>query len=383
MLSFFKKSSPAKKSLLSQEKKGGRPRFHQLSVQDITREIEDCVSVAFAVPEELRENYRFLPGQYLTLEADIDGETIRRSYSLCSAPNDGELRVAIKKVPGGRFSTWANEALKIGDSLRVMSPDGNFTLTLEPGQKRNFVAFAAGSGITPIFSILKSVMELEPGSTFTLFYGNKTTQSVIFRDKIDGLKNEHMQRLEVHHVLSREDQGSDFLKGRIDQDKCLSFAQRFFEPEAVDAYFLCGPEAMINSVSGTLKEELGVAKERIHYELFTSPAQQIAGKTKVSAKEDSGEEMKSAITVILDGDETHFDLSTKGQVILDAALDAGSDVPYACKGAVCCTCRAKVLEGSVEMDMNYALEDDEVEEGYILTCQSHPTSEKVVVSFDD
>lgn len=383
MLRFFKKSAPSKKSLLSEKKKGGRPKFHELAVQDITRETEDCVSVAFAVPEELSEDYRFLPGQYLTLEAEIDGEKVRRSYSLCSAPEDGELRVAIKKVVGGRFSTWANESLKVGQKMRVMTPDGNFTLPIERQQKRNFVAFAAGSGITPVFSIMKSVMELEPESTFTLFYGNKTTQSVIFRDKIDGLKNEHMKRLEVHHVLSREDQGTDYLKGRIDEDKCLNFANRFFDPKEIDGYFLCGPEAMINGISTTLKEELGVEKERVHYELFTSPAQQIAGKTKVSAEKDPGDEMKSAITVILDGDETHFDLSNQGQVILDAALDAGSDVPYACKGAVCCTCRAKVLEGSVEMDMNYALEDDEVEEGYILTCQSHPTSEKVVVSFDD
>ncbi len=382
MLGFFKNKSAAKKSLFTPTKSSGRPKFHTLKVQDITRETDDCVSVAFEVPEELAESYQFVPGQYLTLEASIDGEAVRRSYSLCSSPVDGELRVAIKKVEGGRFSTYANESLQVGTEMRVMTPDGNFLVHIEESKAKNYVGFAAGSGITPIYSIIKSVLEMEPNSNFTLFYGNKTTQSVIFRDKLDGLKNKYMNRLEVHHILSREDQGSDYLKGRIDEQKCISFAQKFFNPQDIDAYFLCGPEAMINNVSETLKG-LEVAKEKIHYELFTSPAQSIAGKTKVKAPKESSEKLKSALTVVLDGDETHFDLASDGDVILDAALDAGADVPYACKGAVCCTCRAKVLEGSVEMEMNYALEDDEVEDGYILTCQSHPTSEKVVVSFDE
>lgn len=382
MLNFFKRSADKKASLFTPKKKSNRPRFHNLRIQDITRETADCVSVAFEVPDHLSEDYQFVPGQYLTLEAEIDGEKVRRSYSLCSSPADGELRVAIKKVEDGRFSTYANEALKVGEEMAVMTPDGNFLVDIEPPKTKNYVAFAAGSGITPIFSIAKAVLEMEPESKFTLFYGNKTTQSIIFRDQLDGLKNRYMNRFELHHILSREDQGTDYLKGRIDEQKCVSFSQRFFEPLKVDAYFLCGPEAMINTVSDSLKD-LGVDKDRIHYELFTSPAQSIAGKTKVSAKADKSDKVKSAITVILDGDETHFDLESDGDVILDAALDAGADVPYACKGAVCCTCRAKVTEGSVEMEMNYALEDDEVEDGYILTCQSHPTSDKVTVSFDD
>lgn len=352
-----------------------------MRINDITRETTDAVSVAFEVPEELTEHYKFIPGQYLTFKHNANGEEIRRSYSLCSSPLDGELRVAIKKVDGGRFSTYANEELAVGTELEVMTPDGNFYTQLNANQKKNYVGFAAGSGITPIYSILKSVLETEPESTFTLFYGNKTTHSIIFRDKIDGLKNKYMDRLEVHHVLSREDQGTDLLKGRIDDGKCRSFAERFFDVASVNEYFLCGPEAMINSVSETLTA-LGADKKKIHYELFTSPAQSIAHKTSVSATKKSGD-LQSAVTVILDGEETHFDLENKGFSILDAALDAGADVPYACKGAVCCTCRAKVTEGSVEMDMNYALEDDEVEDGYILTCQSHPTSEKVVVSFDE
>ena len=380
MLKFFRKSS-ARKSLLSEEKKSNRPRFHELRVSDITRETDESVSVAFEVPDTLTEDYQFLPGQYLTLEATIDGEEVRRSYSLCSSPTDGELRVAIKKVPEGQFSSWANEKLAVGDKMKVMTPDGNFILKVKEEAERHYVAFAAGSGITPVYSIMKSVLELEPKSTFTLFYGNKTAKTVIFRDKIDGLKSQYMNRLEVHHILSREDQGTDYLKGRIDEKKCVSFSERFFEPLKTDAYFLCGPEAMINTVSESL-QEMGVSKDKIHYELFTSPSQKIAHKTKVSAdkKKDS---LKSSVTVILDGEETHFDIASDGKPVLDAALDAGADVPYACKGAVCCTCRAKVLEGAVEMEMNYALEDDEVEEGYILTCQSHPTTEKLVVSYDD
>ncbi len=380
MFNFFKKAKSNTTSLFTPEKKGARPVFHDLRVLDIIRETSDCVSVAFEVPENLAADYQFIPGQYLTLETKINGEAVRRSYSLCSSPFDGELRVAIKEVEGGRFSTWANNELSAGDTMRVMTPDGNFTAVINPEASNNYVGFAAGSGITPVFSILKSVLENEPNSTFTLFYGNKTAGSVIFKEQIEALKNRYMNRLEVHHVLSREDQGTDYLKGRIDQDKCKTFAERFFDIKEVNGYFLCGPEAMINSVSEELKS-MGVSKDLIHYELFTSPAQSIAGKTKVG--KESTKKIDSQVTVILDGDETHFGLDSDGDCILDAALDAGADVPYACKGAVCCTCRAKVLEGEVEMEMNYALEDDEVEDGYVLTCQCHPRSEKVVISYDD
>lgn len=380
MLNFFRKAKSASSSLFTPEKTASRPTFHDLRVLDITRETADCVSVAFEVPESLSEAYRFIPGQYLTLETEINGEAVRRSYSLCSSPFDGELRVAIKQVEKGRFSTWANESLTVGSSMRVMTPQGNFNAPIKAEAQHNYVGFAAGSGITPIFSILKSVLEQEPLSSFTLFYGNKTAQSVIFKEQIEALKNRYMNRLEVHYVLSREDQGTDYLKGRIDASKCETFAERFFDIKEVNDYFLCGPEEMIQGVSESLKT-LGVAKDRIHYELFSSPAQSIAGKTTVSATPTS--QVDAQITVILDGEETHFGLNSKGDSILDAALDAGADVPYACKGAVCCTCRAKVIEGEVEMDMNYALEDDEVEDGYVLTCQSHPRTEKVVVSFDD
>jgi ring-1,2-phenylacetyl-CoA epoxidase subunit PaaE len=380
MLNFFKKAKSASTSLFTAEKPKSRPSFHNLRVLDINRETADCVSVAFDVPENLQEDYRFIPGQYLTLEAEIDGEAVRRSYSLCSSPFDGELRVAIKEVEGGRFSSWANQKLQVGTEMRVMTPDGNFNAPINETIAHNYVGFAAGSGITPVYSILKSVLEHEPNSTFTLFYGNRTAQSVIFKEQIEALKNRYMNRLEVHYVLSREDQGSDYLKGRIDEAKCKTFAERFFDVNEIHDYFLCGPEEMIKSVSESLKD-LGVDKKKIHFELFTSPAQSIAGKTKVSSKGET--QVDAQVTVILDGEETHFGLNTNGDAILDAALDAGADVPYACKGAVCCTCRAKVIEGEVEMDMNYALEDDEVEDGYVLTCQSHPRSENVVISFDD
>ncbi len=381
MLNFFKKAKDKKDSLLTNEKSSRRARFHKLRVSDITRETSDCISVAFDVPEDLVDDYNFIPGQYLTLEKEIGGEKIRRSYSLCSSPVDGELRVAIKQVPGGKFSTFANQELTVGTEIDVMTPEGKFYTKLDPTNKKNYVAFAAGSGITPIFSIIKSVMAIEPESTFTLFFGNKTTQSVIFRDAIDALKNEHMNRLEVHHILSREDQGTDMLKGHLDEAKCISFSQKFFNINEVDEYFICGPEAMINCVNDSLLK-LGAEKSHVHYELFTSPSQNIAHKTKVSAEKKS-DALTSAVTIILDGEETHFDIASNGKNVLDAALDAGADVPYACKGAVCCTCRAKVLEGSVEMAMNYALEDDEVEEGFVLTCQTHPTSEKVVISYDE
>lgn len=381
MLKFFKKSSAKKESLMAAEKPSGRARFHTLRVQDITRETADCVSVAFDVPEDLQQDYNFIPGQYLTLETEIGGEKVRRSYSLCSSPLDGELRVAIKKVESGKFSSWANDSLAVGAEMEVMTPEGNFFTTIKEGQKKNYVAFAAGSGITPIYSIIKSVLEIEKDSTFTLFYGNQTSNTVIFKDKIDGLKNMYMNRLEVHHILSREDQGADLLKGRINADKCGEFANQFFDVNTVDEFFLCGPEAMINDVSDALKS-LGADSKKVHFELFTSPVQNAPVKKAVGEGGDDNK-VKSKVTVILDGEETHFDLAKGGFSILDAALDAGADVPYACKGAVCCTCRARVIEGTAEMDMNYALEEDEVEDGYVLTCQTHPTSEKVVVSFDE
>lgn len=378
MLKFFKKKNSTQDLSRAEDVRPGGG-FHKLKVSDIRRETPDCVSVAFSIPDELKEDFRFLQGQYLTFKKEIKGEEVRRSYSVCSSPLDGELRVAIKEVEGGRFSTYANRELKIGDTLEAMTPRGNFYRPLDESRKAEYVAFASGSGITPVMSILKTTLEKEDNSRFILFYGNRNTGSIIFRNELDDLKNRFMGRLEVHHVLSREDQGTDLLKGRLDEEKCRGFADRFFEPAEVEAYYLCGPGEMIGNISETL-QSLGAPKDRILFELFSSP-----GAAKVEGKKESGKKEKfmAEVTVILDEDETHFQIGNDGKSVLDAALDAGADVPFACKGAVCCTCRAKVLEGKVEMDMNYALEDDEVEEGYVLTCQAHPRSEKVVISYDE
>lgn len=381
MLKFFSRNKESRKALLDTSNERHTPKFHKLTVSDVRRETADCVSVAFDLPDELEGNYKFKPGQYLTLRTDIGGEDVRRSYSICSCPFDGELRVAIKRVEGGVFSTYANHDLKVGDVLDVMTPIGNFTTDFDEKNTKQYVAIAAGSGITPVMSLIKSAMIAEPNSKFTLIYGNRNSASVIFKDEIEDLKDAHMNRLEVHHVLSREDQGSDLLKGRIDAEKVKGFAERFFDVSKTDAYFLCGPEEIIHASEDALAS-LGVSKDKIHFELFTSSTDAAPKKTE-SESSSSSNDVLSSVTVILDGDETHMDISTKGKTILDSALDAGADVPFACKGAVCCTCRAKVLEGSAEMEMNYALTDEEVEEGYILTCQSHPTAEKVVVSFDE
>ncbi len=380
MLKFFGRKKEAKTSLVNKTLQNKAGHFHVLKVTDIKQETPDCVSVAFDLPDELVETYKYIPGQYLTFKKDFDGVEVRRSYSICSSPLEGELRVAIKQVEGGLFSTYANNELKVGDELEVMSPMGHFVAEPNAENKNTYVAIAAGSGITPVMSIVKSVLEVEPNSNVELIYGNRSSKSVIFKEELEDLKDKYLSRLEIHHVLSREDQGSDLLYGRIDNKKLDQFAEQFFRAKSVAGYFLCGPIDMINAAREVL-ESKGVDKKKIHYELFTSAG--VADKVDHSKDQKTAEKIDSRVTVVLDGDETHMEMTSTGKTILDAALDAGADVPFACKGAVCCTCRAKVLEGSARMEMNYALMDDEVADGYILTCQSHPTSEKVVVSYDE
>jgi len=377
MLGFFKKkTAESLPGLLTTKaaQKGVKPTFHSAKVLEVRRETADCVSVALEVPNA--DTFSFVPGQYLTLRSTINGQEVRRSYSLCSSPLSGELRVAIKQVEQGIFSTWANTELKAGDTLETMPPMGNFALEIEPTDEQTYVGFAAGSGITPVLSILKTVLERAPKAKFILFYGNRKTNSIIFKAELEDLKDAHMGRLEVHHVLSREDQGNDLLFGRIDEARAAQFVAQIPGVKEAAGHFLCGPEAMIKGVQSAF-EQAGVASKNIHFELFTSAAP--AAEKAPAASASSGE---AAVTVILDGEETHFTQGPK-DFILDSALDAGADVPYACKGAVCCTCRAKVLEGEVEMAMNYSLTDDEVAEGFILTCQSMPRSPKVTVSFDE
>lgn len=354
-------------------------KFYTLRVRDLRRETSDTISVAFDVPEDLRELFHFTAGQHLTLRANIDGSDQRRSYSLCTAPYENELRVAIKKVPGGVFSTFANERLRVGDELRVMPPQGRFLAETSSLHKNLYVAFAAGSGITPVISILKSVLHEEPGSRFILFYGNRGFDQIIFREQLEELKNRYPARLAVHHVLSRESLGADLFHGRIDGNKCRAYSRFLFQPAEVNAFFLCGPEAMTFEVKSTL-EVLGVDPKKIHYELFATAGipQGQAVRTSVSHQN----AFDASVTVIQDGQQFDFTLLSDGSTLLDAAMRAGADLPFSCKGGVCSTCKARVLEGEVTMELCYGLEPEEVAAGYVLTCQSHPKSKKVVVSFD-
>lgn len=356
------------------------PQFHTLAVAEIRRETEECVSIAFDVPESLASEYEYIQGQYLTLKTDIDGEEVRRSYSICSCPLDNELRVAVKEVPGGKFSTYANQVLQQGDKLEAMTPIGKFYTELDASNKKHYVAFVAGSGITPVMSIMKSVLRTEPNSYFTLFYGNKNFDSIIFRDEIEALKNDYLQRLSVYHLLSREITDAPLFNGRLNGEKANHFLDRLFDWKKVDEFFLCGPGEMIMDIKETLLNR-GVDKKKVHFELFTSPGQAKSAPKPVVEKAE--EEYDSQVEVTLDGITYSFGLDEDGPNVLDAALHHGADVPFACKGAVCCTCKAKVLDGKVEMEMNYALEEDELEAGYVLTCQAHPRTPKVSISFDE
>ena len=352
-----------------------KPTFHSLSVVDVRHETADCVSVAFERPAE---GFAFDAGQYLTLKTTIDGADVRRSYSLCSAPHEPELRVAIKRVPGGKFSTWANDHLRPGETLEVMPPQGKFALQPDAARAARYVGFAAGSGITPVFSILKTVLEREPESSFLLFYGNRNGDSIIFREELEALKNRYLGRLSLHHVLSRENPGSDLFYGHLDELKCRRFGQIFFDPATVERFFLCGPEQMIHA----LRAELGALKvpaERIKFELFGTAAPKPKATQRLREQTQRG----AAVTLIQDGVTTRFVFEPNDENLLDAGMRAGADLPFACKGGVCCTCRARILDGAVDMMVNYALEPDEVAAGYVLTCQAVPTTEAVTVSFDD
>lgn len=357
------------------------PKFHSLKVKDVRLETADCVSVALEVPGELAETFRFAPGQYLTFRKHMDDAEIRRSYSICVSPNDNELRVAIKKVEGGKFSTHANETLRKGDIIDVMSPMGKFSPRPSEKAGRNYLAFAAGSGITPMMSIMKAVLETEPTSNFTLVYGNRNRNTIIFKEAIEALKNKYMQRFSVYHILSRELMDIPLFNGRIDAQKCQDFCDTLIDIKSTDEAFICGPEDMILSVREKLVE-LGLSSAHVHIELFTSPDQPKASHEKWVAEHAKDSDAMSNVSITLDGKTFDMKLGYKGDSILDAALKHGADLPYACKGGVCSTCRAKITEGTVDMEVNYALEKDEVEKGYVLTCQAHPTSEKVTVDFD-
>jgi len=352
--------------------------FYPLQVKEIRKETADCVSISFALSPDQQSDFEYIQGQYLTFKRNIDGEEVRRSYSLCSSPHaDNELRVAVKKVENGRFSSFANEGLREGDILESMLPMGNFYPQLNSSNSKTYVMLAAGSGITPIFGIIKSILKEEPNSKVQLIFGNKSDKDVIFKAEIDNLTSSN-SALEVHYVYSRQASSHPLFEGHISADKFKSFAAQNSSLNAADEYFICGPEKMIFDLKDHL-ESTGLSKEKIRFELFTAVS---APQKDTSTQSSSSTSGASQVKVIMDDEEFNFELEESGDVILDAAIDAGVDAPYSCKGAVCCTCKAKVIEGEVEMEMNYALSDDEVEEGFILTCQAHPKSAKLVVDYD-
>jgi len=355
--------------------------FHKLPIKEIRKETPECVSIAFDIPDSLKETFQFTHGQNITLKRIIDGEEVRRSYSICSSPLDNELRVAVKKVEAGKFSTHANQQLREGDIIEVLPPTGKFNTSLHNTQAKNYIAFVAGSGITPVLSIIKTTLQTEPNSNFTLIYGNRNRNSIIFKEELEGLKNKYIDRFRIYHILSREKTDSPINYGRIDKEKCEALT-KLIDIKKGDEFFLCGPEAMIFSVKDFL-EVNGIDKKNIHFELFTTSTEK---KTTLyrddSLKTTVAEELKCNVTVKQDGISFNFDLPYNSQSILDAALEQGADVPYSCKGGMCCTCKAKLLEGEVEMDVNYTLEQEEIDAGFILTCQSHPRTEKVVVDYD-
>ena len=353
--------------------------FHQLKVKEIKKETPDCVSIAFTVPATLEKDFQFEHGQNITIKTNIDGEEVRRSYSICAAPFENELRVAVKKVEGGKFSSFANDHLKEGDELEVLPPTGKFNTALNANNAKEYLAFAAGSGITPVISIIKTTLQTEPTSSFTLVFGNRGRGSIIFFEELEGLKNKYINRFNFINILSREKTDTPVNSGRINKEKLIELT-KLIQYESVDEYFICGPEEMIFCVKDFL-EQRGIDKKKVHFELFTTPGQK---KSEVGSRKsvvgDTGP--KSKITVKLDGRSFDFDLGFNSDCILDAALKQGADLPFACKGGVCCTCKARLIEGEVEMEVNWGLEQEEVEQGYILTCQSHPITEKVVVDFD-
>jgi ring-1,2-phenylacetyl-CoA epoxidase subunit PaaE len=358
--------------------------FRKLLVEDIRRETADCVSIAFTIPAEWKEEFRYYQGQNITIRTRIGNEEVRRSYSICSSPLDNELRIAVKRVEGGIFSSFANEQLQQGQELDVLPPTGKFYTELKAGNRKNYLAIAAGSGITPVLSLIKTTLAVEPESHFTLLYGNRHRSSIIFREELEALKNRYMRRLALHHILSREQMDVALNQGRIDAAKCDELCPGLIDVPAMDEVFLCGPQEMIFAVSEWLERQ-GMDKRRIHFELFHTVGAIVAGKAEPTVGEKAGPDRKdkvSEVTVRLDGVSHVFRLPFDGESILNAALVEGADLPYACKGGVCCTCRAKLLEGEVEMDVNYALEADELAAGFILTCQSHPRTEKVVIDFD-
>ncbi|SMX51096.1 1,2-phenylacetyl-CoA epoxidase subunit PaaE [Actibacterium lipolyticum] len=352
-------------------------RFHPLTVTDVQKTIRDAVVVTLAPPAGA--DFDFLQGQYLTFRKDFDGEELRRSYSICSGLDDGVLQVGIKKVDGGAFSTWANDNLKPGDTLEAMPPMGNFHTPITPLATHHYVGFAGGSGITPVLSILRTVLTREPKSRFTLVYANRAVNSIMFREELEDLKNTYMGRLAVIHVLESDSQDIDLFTGRVDTEKCGQLFKQWIDVSTIDTAFICGPEPMMLGIADALVDH-GMAKDQIKFELFASNQPGRAARPAVALTEADGTH-ETLARIKLDGASRSFAMP-KDSTVLEAALANDIDAPFACKAGVCSTCRAKVIEGEVEMMANHALEDYEVARGYVLTCQCYPISDKIVLDYD-
>ena len=354
------------------------PKFYPLKVKDLYKDTEQCSVIEFDIPEDLKDKFKYKAGQYLTLRETLNGEDIRRSYSLCSSPIDDEWKVAVKQIPDGKFSTHVNQFLKKDDTLHVMKPMGRFGTAISVNPK-NYIFFTAGSGITPILSMIKTHLAKEPNSTFKLFYLNRTVKSIIFKEEIEQLRNQYFGRLELFYFLTKELRDSELFNGRFTKEKLAVIFNKLVDVAKLDECFLCGPEEMIFLVKNELMEA-GMSAEHIHFELF------VTGLSKEIKKEANHNEIekkeKVALTIIDGGKEFHFGMTSNDDNVLDAALIAGADLPFACKGGVCSTCKCRVIEGSVKMKVNYALDEKEVSEQFVLSCQAVPTSKKVILNFD-
>ncbi|HEX7156862.1 MAG TPA: 1,2-phenylacetyl-CoA epoxidase subunit PaaE [Burkholderiaceae bacterium] len=361
------------------------PRFHPLRIADIRAEAPDAVSMCFEVPPPLAEEYRFVEGQHLTLRAHLDGEELRRSYSICSAPADGELRIAIKAVPGGRFSHWAVSELKPGDAVDVMTPEGRFHALLDPAHPNHYVAFAAGSGITPVLSLIRSRLAEEPQARFTLVYGNRSPDAVMFHEALEDLKDRYMARFALYHVFSRQPQETALFNGRIDRARTRALLDSLIPAAGIDAAFVCGPASMIDEVEAALLDA-GVPAARIHAERFGAPragAQPVPEPQMEESAPGAKVELAARIAVTIDGLRREFDFKPGQHSILEAGLAAGLELPFSCRAGMCCTCRARLLEGEVRMRRQFALEPADLAAHFVLACQAYPLTPRVALSFDD
>ncbi|MEM7185120.1 MAG: 2Fe-2S iron-sulfur cluster-binding protein [Bacteroidota bacterium] len=353
--------------------------FHSLKVADIYKETSDCSVITFAVPEALREEFAFRQGQHLTLRAMIDGEDTRRSYSLCTSPLEDQWKVAVKLIHGGKFSTYVNNQLQAGDVLEVMAPSGTFGVDSDPSKGKNYLFFAAGSGITPVISMIKAHLAQEANATCKLFYVNKTAKSIIFKEELEQLRNTYFGRLEIYYFLTKERRDIELFNGRFDDEKMAVLTRTFIDIPDTNEVFLCGPEEMVQYVSGYL-EDKGLPKGLIHFELFVSGLSEEDKKRAERLAQQNVEGVE--VTIVDGGKEFHFTMTNDYDNILDAALGAGADLPFACKGGVCSTCKCQVKTGTVEMKINYALEEEEVAKDFVLSCQAVPTSQMIKVDFD-